>query len=89
LHPATVVEQTRYDLTVELLSDIRRLDAQLADPHRRIRLAIRASAHLSVAHGMEEASEEVSPGWGDRQKTCQRDDGCHRCTNLLRRRGLV
>jgi transposase len=41
--PATLVEQTRYDLAVELLEDIRRLDAQLKASHKRIRTAIRAS----------------------------------------------
>jgi transposase len=41
--PATPVEQIRYDLAVELLDDIRRLDEQLKDSHRRIRHAIAAS----------------------------------------------
>jgi transposase len=41
--PTTAVEQTRYDLAVELLEDIRRLDAQLKASHKRIRAAIRAS----------------------------------------------
>jgi transposase len=41
--PATPVEQTRCDLAVELLEDIRRLDAQLKASHKRIRAAIRAS----------------------------------------------
>jgi transposase len=41
--PATPVEQTRYDLAVELLEDIRRLDAQLKASHKRIRAAVRAS----------------------------------------------
>lgn len=41
--PTTPVEQTRYDLAVELLEDIRRLDAQLKASHKRIRAAIRAS----------------------------------------------
>lgn len=44
LHPATPVEQIRYDLAVELLDDIRRLDAQLKVSHNRIRDAVRASA---------------------------------------------
>ena len=42
--PATPVEQVRYDLVVELLDDIRRLDTQLKTSHRRIRDAVRASA---------------------------------------------
>src|SRR5207253_5886085 len=43
LTPATSVEQVRYDLAVELLDDIRRLDTQLKASHRRIRDAVRAS----------------------------------------------
>jgi transposase len=43
LTPATPVEQARYDLAVELLEDIRRLDAQLKASHKRIRAAVRAS----------------------------------------------
>lgn len=41
--PTTPVEQTRYDLAVELLEDIRRIDAQLKASHKRIRTAVRAS----------------------------------------------
>ena len=41
--PATPVEQIRYDLAVELLDDIRRLDAQLKASHKRIRTAVAAS----------------------------------------------
>ena len=37
IHPATPVEQARHDLAVELLDDVRRLDAQLKESHRRIR----------------------------------------------------
>lgn len=41
--PATPIEQVRYDLAVELLIDIRRLDAQLKASHKRIRTAVQAS----------------------------------------------
>jgi len=41
--PATPVEQIRFDLAVDLLADIRRLDQQLKDSHRRIRHAVTAS----------------------------------------------
>ena len=41
--PATPVEQVRYDLAVEPLDDIRRLDSQLKASHRRIPAAVRAS----------------------------------------------
>lgn len=41
--PTTPAEQVRYELAVELLDDIRRLDAQLKPSHKRIRTAIAAS----------------------------------------------
>lgn len=37
------MEQVRHDLALELLGDLRVLDAQLKESHRRIREAIRAS----------------------------------------------
>jgi transposase len=40
----TPTEQVRHDLAVELLDDIRRLDAQLKASHKRIRTAVAASA---------------------------------------------
>jgi transposase len=43
LTPATPVEAVRYELAVELLADIRRLDEQLKASHKRIRDAVRAS----------------------------------------------
>ena len=43
IQPASPVEQTRHDLAVELLDDVRRLDAQLKTSHKRIRDAVRAS----------------------------------------------
>lgn len=41
--PTTPAEQLRYDLAVELLEDIRRLDDQLKASHQRIRAAVAAS----------------------------------------------
>jgi transposase len=41
--PATPAEQVRYDLAVELLGDIRRLDEQLKASHKRIKTAVAAS----------------------------------------------
>jgi transposase len=41
--PATPVEQTRYDLALELLDDVKRLDVQLKESHRRIKAAVQAS----------------------------------------------
>ncbi len=41
--PATPAEQVRFDLAVDLLADIRRLDEQLKTSHKRIRDAVAAS----------------------------------------------
>jgi transposase len=43
IQPANPVEQARHDLAVELLDDVHRLDAQLKESHRRIRVAVKAS----------------------------------------------
>lgn len=43
VEPGTPVEQARHDLAVELLDDVRRLDEQLKESHRRIRVAVTAS----------------------------------------------
>ena len=43
LEPITAVEQTRYDLTHELLDDVERLDVQLKESHKRIKTAVQAS----------------------------------------------
>ena len=42
-NPKTPVEQTRYDLALELLDDVRRLDVQLKESHKRIKTAVQAS----------------------------------------------
>jgi transposase len=42
--PATPVERLRFDLVVELLDDVRRLDAQLKASKKKIRVAVEASA---------------------------------------------
>jgi transposase len=41
--PATSIEHMRYELALELLDDVRRLDRQIKESHRRIRTAVRAS----------------------------------------------
>jgi len=41
--PVTPVQQTRYDLALDLLDDVRRLDVQLKESHKRIKTAVRAS----------------------------------------------
>jgi transposase len=43
LDPGTAVEQTRCELAFELLGDIRRLDQQLKESHKRIKVAVQAS----------------------------------------------
>lgn len=43
LRPTTAVDQVRYDLVVELVDDIRRLDSQLKVSHKRIGDAVKAS----------------------------------------------
>jgi transposase len=43
IEPATPVEQARHDLACELLADVQRLDLQLKESHRRIRVAVQAS----------------------------------------------
>ena len=42
--PETPAVQVRYDLALELLDDVSRLDAQTKESHRRIRIAVKASA---------------------------------------------
>ena len=41
--PESPAQQVRYDLALELLDDVRRLDAQTKESHRRIRVAVKAS----------------------------------------------
>jgi len=43
IDPVTAVEHARYDLALELLDDVRRLDVQLKASHKRIKVAVRAS----------------------------------------------
>ena len=49
VQPETPVQQMRFDLVLELLDDVRRLDEQIKMSHRRIRLAVKASGEFS--HG--------------------------------------
>ena len=41
--PASPAEHVRHQLALELLDDVRRLDSQLKESHKRIKLAVRAS----------------------------------------------
>jgi transposase len=43
VQPEAPAQQMRFDLVLELLDDVRRLDDQIKTSHRRIRLAVRAS----------------------------------------------
>ena len=43
VRPESPAQQMRFDLVLELLDDVRRLDDQIKTSHRRIRLAVRAS----------------------------------------------
>ena len=43
VQPETPVQQMRFDLVLELLDDVRRLDSQIKASHRRIRMAVKAS----------------------------------------------
>ena len=43
IEPATPIGQARHDLAAELLADVQRLDTQLKESHRRIRVAVQAS----------------------------------------------
>ena len=43
VRPDSPADQVRFDLVLELLDDVRRLDDQIKTSHRRIRLAVRAS----------------------------------------------
>ena len=43
VRPDTPAQQMRFDLVLELLDDVRRLDDQIKASHRRIRLAVKAS----------------------------------------------
>ena len=43
LSPQTPAQQMRFDLVLELLDDVRRLDAQTKESHRRIKIAVKAS----------------------------------------------
>lgn len=41
--PVTPIEHMRHELALELLDDVRRIDQQIKESHRRIRTAVRAS----------------------------------------------
>ena len=51
--PGSPVEQVRHQVALELLDDVRRLDSQLKESHRRIKSAVRASGtSLTEVYGV-------------------------------------
>jgi len=51
--PVTPVQQTRCDLALELLDDVKRLDVQLKESHKRIKTAVKASgSSLTELYGV-------------------------------------
>jgi transposase len=75
LQATNPVEQARHDLAVELLEDVRRLDAQLKESHRRIRAAVRASGtSLTEVFGVGPIIACALIGYtGDVRRFCNRD----------------
>src|ERR1019366_4895050 len=75
LSPQSPVEQTRFDLVVELLDDVRRLDAQTKESHRRIRVAVQASGtSLTELYGVGPIHAATLIGYsGDVTRFANRD----------------
>ena len=73
--PETPAEQVRYDLALELLDDVRRLDAQTKESHRRIRVAVKASgASLTDVYGVGPIIAAQIIGYtGDARRFANRD----------------
>jgi transposase len=75
LHPQTPAQQMRFDLALELLDDVRRLDGQLKESHRRIRVAIKASGtSLTEIYGVGPIIAATLVGYsGDINRFAKRD----------------
>jgi transposase len=75
LSPQGPVEQTRFDLVVELLDDVRRLDAQTKESHRRIKVAVMASGtSLTEVYGVGPIHAATLIGYsGDVTRFANRD----------------
>ena len=73
--PQTPAEQVRYDLALELLDDVRRLDAQTKESHRRIRVAVKASGtSLTDVYGVGPIIAAQIIGYtGDARRFANRD----------------
>jgi transposase len=75
LCPETPAQQMRFDLALELLDDVRRLDAQLKESHRRIGVAIKASGtSLTELYGVGPVIAATLIGYsGDITRFADRD----------------
>jgi transposase len=75
LCPETPAQQMRVDLALELLDDVRRLDAQLKESHRRIGVAIKASGtSLTELYGVGPVNAATLIGYsGDITRFANRD----------------
>ena len=73
--PETPAQQMRFDLALELLGDVRRLDDQLKESHRRIRVAIKASGtSLTELYGVGPIIASTLIGYtGDVTRFANRD----------------
>ncbi len=75
IRPETPAQQMRFDLALELLGDVRRLDDQLKESHRRIRVAIKASGtSLTELYGVGPIIASTLIGYtGDVTRFANRD----------------
>ena len=82
--PQSPTEQVRHDLALELLDDVRRLDEQTKQSHRRIRIAIKASG-TSLTRDLRSRSDHRRAA----HRLCRRCSPVRqpRCLRLLQRDG--
>jgi transposase len=75
VRPDSPAQQMRFDLVLELLDDVRRLDDQIKTSHRRIRQAVRASGtSLTDVYGVGPIHAAMVIGYsGDVRRFANRD----------------
>ena len=75
LNPETPAQQMRFDLVLELLDDVRRLDSQTKESHRRIKVAVKASGtSLTELYGVGPIHAATLIGYsGDVTRFANRD----------------
>ena len=75
VNPESPAQQMRVDLILELLDDVRRLDTQTKESHRRIRLAVKASGtSLTKVYGVGPIHAASLIGYsGDIRRFANRD----------------